>query len=101
MRFFTSILLWGALSTTGFLALTAGTQAQTLNGIRVGEEISAASRIAGKPTSRAAAGPHEEVRWRLPDGTSSRSPRVASPMPRSMGRPARWEAGRLPWLHLW
>jgi hypothetical protein len=68
MPFFTSILLRGARSTIGFLALTAGTHAQTLNGIRVGEEITAAARIVGKPTSRAAAGPHEEVRWRLPDG---------------------------------
>ena len=52
----------------GFLALTAGAQAQTLNGIRIGEEISAASRMAGKSTARVAAGSHEEGRWRLPDG---------------------------------
>jgi hypothetical protein len=64
MRFFTRIVAPGALSAIGFLALTAGTQAQTLNGIRIGEEIAAASRTAGKSISRVAAGPHEEVRWR-------------------------------------
>jgi hypothetical protein len=68
MSFFTSIVARRALPAFGFLALTAGTQAQTLNGIRIGEEITTASRIAGKPTSRVAAGPHEEVRWRLSDG---------------------------------
>jgi hypothetical protein len=68
MSFFTSIVARRALSAFGFLALTAGTQAQTLNGIRIGEEITTASQFAGKPTSRVVAGPHEEVRWRLPDG---------------------------------
>jgi hypothetical protein len=68
MKFFTPIIAPGALPVIGLLALTAGTQAQTLNGIRIGEEIAAASRIAGKPTARVAAGPHEEVRWKLPDG---------------------------------
>ena len=68
MRIFTSIVARHALPAFGFLALTAGTQAQTLNGIRIGEDITTASRIAGKPTSRVAAGPHEEVRWRLSDG---------------------------------
>ncbi|QRM33647.1 hypothetical protein [Microvirga sp. VF16] len=68
MRFITSSIMRGAIPALGFLFLTAGTQAQTLNGIRIGEEISAASRIAGKPASRVAAGAHEEVRWSLPDG---------------------------------
>jgi hypothetical protein len=68
MRIFSSIIARHALPAFGFLALTAGTQAQTLNGIRIGEEITTASRIAVKPTSRVAAGPHEEVRWRLSDG---------------------------------
>ena len=68
MSFFTSIVARRALPAFGFLALTAGTQAQTLNGIRIGEEITTASQIAGKQTSRVAAGPHEEVRWRLSDG---------------------------------
>jgi hypothetical protein len=62
MRIFSSIIARHALPAFGFLALTAGTQAQTLNGIRIGEEITTASRIAVKPTSRVAAGPHEEVR---------------------------------------
>jgi hypothetical protein len=68
MKFLTPILAAGALPAFGFLALTAGTHAQTLNGIRIGEEVAAASRVAGEPSARAAAGPHEEVRWRLPDG---------------------------------
>jgi transposase-like protein len=68
MSFFTCMVARRALSAFGFLALTAGTQAQTLNGIRIGEEITTASQFAGKPTSRVVAGPHEEVRWRLPDG---------------------------------
>ncbi len=58
MSFFTCIVARRALSAFGFLALTAGTQAQTLNGIRIGEEITTASQFAGKPTSRAVAGPH-------------------------------------------
>lgn len=68
MRFFTPNIASGALPMIGLLAVTAGAQAQTLNGIRIGEEITVASRIAGKPIARAAAGPHEELRWRLPDG---------------------------------
>ncbi|WP_114948689.1 hypothetical protein [Microvirga calopogonii] len=68
MRLFTSIVARRVLPAFGFLALTGGTQAQTLNGIRIGEEITTASRIAGKPISKVAAGPHEEVRWRLSDG---------------------------------
>jgi hypothetical protein len=68
MKFLTSIVAQSAIAVIGFLALTVGTQAQTLNGIRIGEESAAATRIAGKPASRVAAGPQEEVRWRLPDG---------------------------------
>ncbi|MBQ0821507.1 hypothetical protein KBI52_15000 [Microvirga sp. HBU67558] len=68
MRNFPSIVARHALPAFGFLVLTAETQAQSLNGIRIGEEITTASRIAGKPASRVAAGPHEEVRWRLSDG---------------------------------
>lgn len=68
MRIFPSIVARHALPVFGFLALMTGTQAQTLNGIRIGEEITTASRTVGKPTSRVATGPHEEVRWRLPDG---------------------------------
>ncbi|MBQ0820454.1 hypothetical protein KBI52_09585 [Microvirga sp. HBU67558] len=68
MRTFTSLVARHALPAFGLLALTAATQAQTLNGIRIGEDITTASRVAGKPASRVAAGPHEEVRWRLSDG---------------------------------
>lgn len=68
MRLFTSIVARRALPAFGFLALTATTQAQTLSGIHIGEEITAALRTAEKPISKVAAGPHEEVRWRLPDG---------------------------------
>ena len=68
MRFSTFIIQRAAIPVLAFLALTAGTQAQTLNGISIGEEIAAAARIAGKPTAKVAAGAHEEVTWRLPDG---------------------------------
>ncbi|EIM26918.1 hypothetical protein [Microvirga lotononidis] len=68
MRLCTSFVARHALPAFGFLILTAGTQAQTLNGIHIGEDIATASRIVGRPTSRVAAGPHEEVRWRLSDG---------------------------------
>ena len=68
MRFSTSIIQRAAIPVLAFLALTAGTQAQTLNGISIGEEIAAAARIAGKPTAKVAAGAHEAVTWRLPDG---------------------------------
>ena len=68
MRFSTSIIQRAAIPVLAFLALTAGTQAQTLNGISIGEEIEAAARIAGKPTAKVAAGAHEAVTWRLPDG---------------------------------
>ena len=68
MRFSTFIIQRAAIPVLAFLALTAGTQAQTLNGISIGEEIEAASKFAGKPTAKVAAGAHEEVTWRLPDG---------------------------------
>jgi hypothetical protein len=68
MRIFPSVVARHTLPAFGFLALMTGTQAQTLNGIRIGEEITTASSTVGKPTSRVATGPHEEVRWRLPDG---------------------------------
>ncbi|WP_162820819.1 hypothetical protein [Microvirga calopogonii] len=68
MRLFTSIIARRVLPAFGFLTLTAETQAQTLNGIRIREEITTALRTAEKPISKVAAGPHEEVRWRLSDG---------------------------------
>ena len=68
MRLCPSTVARHALPALGFLALTAELQAQTLNGIRIGQDIATASQIAGKPTSRVAVGPHEEIRWRLSDG---------------------------------
>lgn len=68
MNIFTSLVARHALPAFGVLALTAATQAQTLNGIRIGEDITTASRIAGKPTSRVALGTHEEITWKLSDG---------------------------------
>src|SRR5690349_23713633 len=45
MRLFAFLVARHALPAFGFLILTAGTQAQTLNGIRIGEDIATASRI--------------------------------------------------------
>jgi len=68
MKALTSILLRGAIPVLASLFLTAGAQSQTLSGIRIGEEVSAASRVAGKPVAKVPAGPHEEIRFKLPDG---------------------------------
>ena len=106
MRFFTPNIASGALPMIGLLAVTAGAQAQTLNGIRIGEEITVASRIAGKPIARAAAGPHEELRWRLPDGnklalaTDPGNGRIAY-AEETWGGQADGKPADFPWLHLW
>jgi hypothetical protein len=43
-------------------------QAQSLSGIKVGEEISSASRIGARPLPSKSVDPHEEQQWKLPDG---------------------------------
>jgi hypothetical protein len=43
-------------------------QAQSLSGIKVGEEISSASKINARPLPSKSVAPHEERRWKLPDG---------------------------------
>jgi hypothetical protein len=43
-------------------------EAQSLSGLRVGEEISSASTIAARPLPSKSGNPHEERRWKLPDG---------------------------------
>jgi hypothetical protein len=43
-------------------------QAQSLSGIKVGEEIASAARIAARPLPAKSGDPHEERRWKLPDG---------------------------------
>jgi hypothetical protein len=47
-----------------------GTSAQTqsLSGIKVGEEISSATKLAARPLPSKSVAPHEERRWKLPDG---------------------------------
>jgi hypothetical protein len=43
-------------------------QAQSLSGIKVGEEISSATKLAARPLPSKSVAPHEERRWKLPDG---------------------------------
>jgi hypothetical protein len=43
-------------------------QAQSLSGIKVGEEISSASEIDARPLPSRSTDPHEDRRWKLPDG---------------------------------
>jgi hypothetical protein len=43
-------------------------QAQSLSGIKVGEEISSVSKLNAKPLTSRTRNPHEERLWKLPDG---------------------------------
>src|SRR3712207_5178375 len=43
-------------------------QAQSLSGIKVGEELSAAAKINAKPLLSKSVASHDERRWKLPDG---------------------------------
>jgi hypothetical protein len=43
-------------------------QAQSLSGIKVGEEISSASKLAARPLLSRSVASHKERRWKLPDG---------------------------------
>jgi len=61
-------LLRGTIPVLASVFLSHGAQSQTLNGIRIGEELPPASSVGAKPIARVAAGPHEEIRWKLPDG---------------------------------
>jgi hypothetical protein len=62
------------LKATAAIAVAAGVlfstnaQAQSLSGIKVGEEISSAFRIGARPLPSKSVDPHEEQRWKLPDG---------------------------------
>ncbi len=62
------------LKATAAIAVVAGVlfgtngQAQSLSGIRVGEEISSAAKINAKPLPSKSVASHEERRWKLPDG---------------------------------
>jgi hypothetical protein len=62
------------LKATAAIAVAAGVlfgttaQAQSLSGIRVGEEVSSASRIDARPLPSKSGDPHEARRWKLPDG---------------------------------
>jgi hypothetical protein len=59
---------------TAAIAVAAGVlfgtsaQAQSLSGIKVGEAISSASKLAARPLPSKSVAPHEEQRWKLPDG---------------------------------
>ena len=62
------------LKATAAVAVAAGVlfgtsaQAQSLSGIKVGDEISSASRLDARPLPSKSVDPHEERRWKLPDG---------------------------------
>jgi hypothetical protein len=62
------------LKATAAIAVAAGVlfgtsaQAQSLSGIRVGEEVSSASKIDARPLPSKSVDPHEARRWKLPDG---------------------------------
>jgi hypothetical protein len=62
------------LKATAAIAAVAGVLfgtnalAQSLSGIKVGEEIASVSKINAKPLPSKSVAPHEEQRWKLPDG---------------------------------
>jgi hypothetical protein len=62
------------LKATAAIAVAAGVlfgttaQAQSLSGIKVGEEISSASKLDARPLPSKSVDPHEARRWKLPDG---------------------------------
>ena len=62
------------LKATAAVAVAAGVlfgtsaQAQSLSGIKVGDEISSTSRLDARPLPSKSGDPHEERRWKLPDG---------------------------------
>jgi hypothetical protein len=62
------------LKATAAIAVAAGVlfgttaQAQSLSGIKVGEEVSSASKIDARPLPSKNREPHEARRWKLPDG---------------------------------
>ena len=62
------------LKATAAVAVAAGVlfgtsaQAQSLSGIKVGDEISSASRLDARPLPSKSGDPQEERRWKLPDG---------------------------------
>jgi hypothetical protein len=64
------------LKATAAIAAVAGVlfgtnaQAQSLSGIKVGEEIASAAKIAARPLPSRSVAPQEERRWKLPDGNS-------------------------------
>jgi hypothetical protein len=43
-------------------------QAQSLSGIKVGEEVSSVPKLDARPLPSKSGAPHEERRWKLPDG---------------------------------
>jgi hypothetical protein len=43
-------------------------QAQSLSGIKVGEEVSSVPKLDARPLPSKSVAPHEERRWKLPDG---------------------------------
>ncbi len=57
-----------ALAVAAGVLFGTGAQAQSLSGIKVGEEISSASKIDARSLPSRSVDPHEARRWKLPDG---------------------------------
>jgi hypothetical protein len=62
------------LKATAAIAVAAGVlfgtsaQAQSLSGIKVGEDVSSVPKLDARPLPSKSVDPHEERRWKLPDG---------------------------------
>src|SRR3712207_4463201 len=62
------------LKATAAVVIAAGmlfgtsAQAQSLSGIKIGEEISSAAKIGAKPLPSKSGDSHKDQRWKLPDG---------------------------------
>jgi hypothetical protein len=57
-----------AIAVAAGVLFGTGAQAQSLSGIKVGEEASSASTIDARPLPSKSVDPHEARRWKLPDG---------------------------------
>jgi hypothetical protein len=60
--------LKAAIAVAAGVLFGTSAQAQSLSGIKVGEEISSASEIDARPLPSRSMDPHEDRRWKLPDG---------------------------------
>jgi hypothetical protein len=68
MQRFELKVIAAAIAVAAGLLFGTSAQAQSLSGIKVGEEISSASKIAATPLPSTSLAPHEDRRWKLPNG---------------------------------